>query len=122
MREIVHIQAGQCGNQIGAKVRAAAPPSARGFTTCSRVPVFVHPKAGFSRRVPTSLGVSGSARLVLAVGSRSGCGGSMMWAWRGSEAEVGGEEILLVSVGCGVPGRRCHTPAPFFRLLIMQNT
>lgn len=24
MREIVHIQAGQCGNQIGAKVRAGA--------------------------------------------------------------------------------------------------
>lgn len=24
MREIVHIQAGQCGNQIGAKVRAIA--------------------------------------------------------------------------------------------------
>ena len=23
MREIVHLQAGQCGNQIGAKVRAA---------------------------------------------------------------------------------------------------
>lgn len=26
MREIVHIQAGQCGNQIGAKVRPRAPP------------------------------------------------------------------------------------------------
>lgn len=26
MREIVHIQAGQCGNQIGAKVRIFYPP------------------------------------------------------------------------------------------------
>lgn len=27
MREIVHIQAGQCGNQIGAKVRLSRPAS-----------------------------------------------------------------------------------------------
>lgn len=29
MREIVHIQAGQCGNQIGAKVRDSLHPSFR---------------------------------------------------------------------------------------------
>lgn len=30
MREIVHLQAGQCGNQIGAKVRAAGRGAAVG--------------------------------------------------------------------------------------------
>lgn len=33
MREIVHIQAGQCGNQIGTKV-SSAPASAQNFALC----------------------------------------------------------------------------------------
>lgn len=31
MREIVHLQAGQCGNQIGAKVSGAAAETGRGL-------------------------------------------------------------------------------------------
>lgn len=42
MREIVHIQAGQCGNQIGAKVRLSRP--------ASWVPTSANPREGGRER------------------------------------------------------------------------
>ena len=35
MREIVHLQAGQCGNQIGSKVRAPREEVGPRFVTCA---------------------------------------------------------------------------------------
>ena len=35
MREIVHLQAGQCGNQIGSKVRAPREEMGPRFVTCA---------------------------------------------------------------------------------------
>uniref|UniRef100_A0A8D2DIE4 Tubulin beta 4B class IVb n=1 Tax=Sciurus vulgaris TaxID=55149 RepID=A0A8D2DIE4_SCIVU len=45
MREIVHLQAGQCGNQIGAKVASTCPAlcswtwSLAPWTRCARAPL-----------------------------------------------------------------------------------
>ena len=41
MREIVHLQAGQCGNQIGAKVRITSKLHTLAFTTCVLYRIFV---------------------------------------------------------------------------------
>jgi len=91
MREIVHIQAGQCGNQIGAKVRAVSRLPAEGRATGT----------GVQRDSPA--GVIGE-RSGAALGLRAG------WAVPGLEPAVGRSRLAAARTapegeGCGVGAR-----------------
>lgn len=66
MREIVHIQAGQCGNQIGAKVRRGRQSRGTGSSLTSSVSVKLSVIVGFDSLIPeVKVFVSQSRRYVL---------------------------------------------------------